>query len=187
MSATNQFIQDFVQGDHECRGSIEACAVVGNGECIVCGARDCPHGEPLHHHHDGCPQCCMETAETIIDDLAGCPKRLIDYVREHGVPSGYPLTIGTPIDKQPSDAVLLQKAENEKRSWLRVCSKIIAEDQEKLAIAIEALKFYSENEVYAYPDGWNCMKEGGHPGIDDYDRVDGVADKALAQIEAVGK
>lgn len=26
-------------------------------ECIMCGARDCPHGEPLHYHHDGCPSC----------------------------------------------------------------------------------------------------------------------------------
>jgi hypothetical protein len=26
-------------------------------ECIGCGARDCPHGEPLHYHHDGCPAC----------------------------------------------------------------------------------------------------------------------------------
>jgi len=24
-------------------------------ECLVCGVRDCPHGEPLHYHHDGCP------------------------------------------------------------------------------------------------------------------------------------
>jgi hypothetical protein len=26
-------------------------------ECLVCGARDCPHREPLHYHHDGCPAC----------------------------------------------------------------------------------------------------------------------------------
>lgn len=26
-------------------------------ECMVCGVRDCPHGEPLHYHHDGCPAC----------------------------------------------------------------------------------------------------------------------------------
>jgi hypothetical protein len=26
-------------------------------ECIVCGAILCPHGEPLHFHHDGCPAC----------------------------------------------------------------------------------------------------------------------------------
>lgn len=26
-------------------------------ECLVCGIRDCPHGEPLHYHHDGCPSC----------------------------------------------------------------------------------------------------------------------------------
>ena len=26
-------------------------------ECIECGARDCPYGEPFHYHHDGCPAC----------------------------------------------------------------------------------------------------------------------------------
>lgn len=26
-------------------------------ECMACGVRDCPHGEPLHYHHDGCPAC----------------------------------------------------------------------------------------------------------------------------------
>lgn len=26
-------------------------------ECIVCGAIVCPHHEPLHFHHDGCPAC----------------------------------------------------------------------------------------------------------------------------------
>jgi len=26
-------------------------------ECAVCGSICCPHGEPLHFHHDGCPAC----------------------------------------------------------------------------------------------------------------------------------
>ena len=26
-------------------------------ECTLCGERDCPDGEPLHYHHDGCPAC----------------------------------------------------------------------------------------------------------------------------------
>ncbi len=60
MNAASQFIRDFVQGDHECRGSIEECQKAGNGECIVCGTRDCPHGEALHYHHDGCPACFSE-------------------------------------------------------------------------------------------------------------------------------
>lgn len=29
----------------------------GDGECLLCGVLDCPHGEPLHYHHDGCPAC----------------------------------------------------------------------------------------------------------------------------------
>lgn len=30
---------------------------LGDGECLACGERDCPHAEPLHYHHDGCPSC----------------------------------------------------------------------------------------------------------------------------------
>lgn len=26
-------------------------------ECIVCGTLLCPHEDPLHFHHDGCPSC----------------------------------------------------------------------------------------------------------------------------------
>jgi len=28
--------------------------------CIICGWRDCPHKEPLHYHHDGCPACFID-------------------------------------------------------------------------------------------------------------------------------
>ena len=28
-----------------------------DGECMQCAQRECPHGEPLHWHHDGCPAC----------------------------------------------------------------------------------------------------------------------------------
>ena len=27
------------------------------GECSICGVICCPHGEPMHFHHDGCPSC----------------------------------------------------------------------------------------------------------------------------------
>jgi len=26
-------------------------------ECMECGVIECPHHEPLHFHHDGCPAC----------------------------------------------------------------------------------------------------------------------------------
>jgi len=29
----------------------------GDPECHECGEAVCPHGEPLHFHHDGCPAC----------------------------------------------------------------------------------------------------------------------------------
>lgn len=32
----------------------EGCAA---DECMVCGVLMCPVGEPLHYHHDGCPEC----------------------------------------------------------------------------------------------------------------------------------
>jgi len=28
-----------------------------DAECSVCSQIMCPHGETLHFHHDGCPQC----------------------------------------------------------------------------------------------------------------------------------
>lgn len=31
-------------------------------ECLACGERDCPHAEPLHYHHDGCPACDIPEA-----------------------------------------------------------------------------------------------------------------------------
>ena len=27
------------------------------GECIECSMQHCPHHDPLHFHHDGCPSC----------------------------------------------------------------------------------------------------------------------------------
>lgn len=41
---------------NECQG------VNGDGECSECGEICCPHGEPLHFHHDGCPACAEESA-----------------------------------------------------------------------------------------------------------------------------
>jgi hypothetical protein len=31
-----------------------------NGECMTCSTIVCPHKEPLHFHHDGCPACAIE-------------------------------------------------------------------------------------------------------------------------------
>lgn len=58
-----ELIRKFVQGDHKCTGDTETC---GYSECIICGARDCPHGEPLHYHHDGCPACSED--ERLVSD-----------------------------------------------------------------------------------------------------------------------
>lgn len=34
-----------------------------DSECHECGEKDCPHREPLHYHHDGCPACDCEPAD----------------------------------------------------------------------------------------------------------------------------
>jgi len=34
-------------------------------ECFGCGVRDCPFGEPLHYHHDGCPVCVFQSETEI--------------------------------------------------------------------------------------------------------------------------
>ena len=36
---------------------INSCPLHG-GECMTCSVICCPHKEPLHFHHDGCPCCC---------------------------------------------------------------------------------------------------------------------------------
>ena len=29
-------------------------------ECLICSVMDCPHGDLIHNHHDGCPSCVLE-------------------------------------------------------------------------------------------------------------------------------
>lgn len=31
-----------------------------SGECSICGILDCPYGDSLHYHHDGCPSEYVE-------------------------------------------------------------------------------------------------------------------------------
>lgn len=46
-----------------------------DAECMVCGVRDCPHGEPLHYHHDECPACyTMATTDKVVP--TACGKRI---------------------------------------------------------------------------------------------------------------
>lgn len=41
--------------------SVPLCGVcfahLDGDECDASAVRDCPHDEPLHYHHDGCPSC----------------------------------------------------------------------------------------------------------------------------------
>lgn len=50
-----------VSANHEaCTGNLETCP---EPECLECGERACPHAEPLHFHHDGCPSCFFAEPE----------------------------------------------------------------------------------------------------------------------------
>lgn len=41
-------------------------------ECSACAAIVCPHGEPLHFHHDGCPACAEHTEHCPIHESERC-------------------------------------------------------------------------------------------------------------------
>lgn len=49
-------------------GLLEFRAGCYSDECTQCGAIVCPHGEPLHFHHDGCPVCEDEDATSHLSD-----------------------------------------------------------------------------------------------------------------------
>jgi hypothetical protein len=60
MNNTRSLIHEFIgygSDEKTCTGNSKTCP---NDECLVCGERECPHGEPLHFHHDGCPACVFD-------------------------------------------------------------------------------------------------------------------------------
>jgi len=38
---------------------LNSCTAEG-GECSTCSIIICPHADPMHFHHDGCPSCAEE-------------------------------------------------------------------------------------------------------------------------------
>lgn len=58
----------FCEKDHV-DGPPEKCPA---NECMICAVIDCPHGEPLHFHHDGCPACVFDD-----DGKGGCSHSVI--------------------------------------------------------------------------------------------------------------
>jgi len=68
---------------HECRRvDADDFRTPALAECIRCGELDCPHNEPLHYHHDGCPAChgtagaTPDTETTITRELRARDHRL---------------------------------------------------------------------------------------------------------------
>lgn len=51
-------------------------------ECALCGSIVCPHGEPLHFHHDGCPACSFDEPRAKLHGV-DCEKV------PHTAPGGY--------------------------------------------------------------------------------------------------
>jgi len=44
-----------------------------NGECGECGRIICPHKDPMHFHHDGCPSCSDEDDAALAASVASEP------------------------------------------------------------------------------------------------------------------
>ena len=64
-----------------------------DGECMACGQIDCPDGEPLHYHHDGCP-CCSQRPDDVrtqSDLLEQTEKIRRRWVPSHGMSTDTPL------------------------------------------------------------------------------------------------
>lgn len=55
---------------HDCSPPHQAQDGCGS-ECYACSLRDCPHREPLHYHHDGCPACYQDEIEASVRELRG--------------------------------------------------------------------------------------------------------------------
>lgn len=57
-------IQNLKAEIQKLKGQIDALlAHCPNDECMECSKIVCPHGEPLHLHHDGCPACAHFAGE----------------------------------------------------------------------------------------------------------------------------
>lgn len=106
------------------------------------------------------------------------------YVSKPGIES---------VDVVP--ALLARELENANAELLRENVRMESDayrgdDDEKrhlraqIAVLREKLEYIRGlGEVYSYPNDWNCMKEGGHPPIDAYQRID-LAEVASTNEEA---
>lgn len=66
MSTGNQLIYAFNGMDPE---NDKPCNPPCTDEyCAGCAMQECPHGEPLHRHHDGCPACWLEEEKKLKEE-----------------------------------------------------------------------------------------------------------------------
>lgn len=63
--------------------------------CAGCAMAECPHGEPLHRHHDGCPACCAEPYEDHGVSMCPCGSACAG----HGLDGAVSVCHATPVGK----------------------------------------------------------------------------------------
>lgn len=127
-----------------------------NGECSVCSQIICPHHDPLHLHHDGCPACDAGdySAKVRQDDLAALEASRPALMRQIDELIGIP-----PEPKCPSFEAI----------WDRVTGKTLAKSilrrpltEEEAAHLIDEIK----REIQPDPGVEHFLKEHGSPLIE---------------------
>lgn len=49
-----------------------ALARCPDAECRRCAILVCPHADPMHFHHDGCPGCAEHETERALEPCSSC-------------------------------------------------------------------------------------------------------------------
>lgn len=69
----NHWDSEFLRGVRMMQGMIRQfheLAECDDPECMICAIAYCPHYEPLHFHHDGCPACVFEVKlDHVIEEI----------------------------------------------------------------------------------------------------------------------
>lgn len=135
-----------------------------DGECMACGQIDCPDGEPLHYHHDGCP-CCSQRPQTqpsrgweqihafldAIDEIVTIGTAPAVPGGQHTRPPAYRMT--------PSTGQTIKWNTRELRSLLAQQATQIAE-QDKEIKQLKAVIAWANNSLYG-SHGFFLATDGG--------------------------
>ena len=103
--------------------------------------KDCPHGEPFHYHHDGCPSCEAEEEATKIVSLQG--REQYEYIMKR-------------FDLTEEQALLVLTDHNQDVSFLEEESKYIAEPCPKC----KGYGWITDTSLQGYKWCQHCNKTG---------------------------